>query len=211
MSTENIPGLEELEELLGRAGAAAAARRGKLRKEQDGRVRHERNLAIGAAASIQRSRDKRAQLDEEDAQLDEIERRAARLLDDVKEPEEEPLAPPEPEPEPAPLTPPTGWNGEEDENPPEEPDDDGEEDATHVVVPVTPHVIDVRHWSMLQWLLAFAGLIVGLVVASATAGLDDLSGAGHGWFTFGWYLAVSGVGFFGGGLIGALIERRRQA
>lgn len=95
MTTEHIEGLDGIEELIGKIGSNVPKRRTQLRKERDGRRRHEANVALGAAAALQRSRDRRAILDEEEEQLDNIERMAGALLDaaeaDVLEPEETPL------------------------------------------------------------------------------------------------------------------------
>lgn len=76
--------------------------------------------------------------------------------------------------------------------------------------PAQPGALDLRTWSGLCWLLAFAGLTVTLLVGVNTRGFHSLPGLLGVLFELAWVLSVSGVGFFGGGLLGSLIERRRM-
>lgn len=88
MTTDNIEGVEDLEEALGKLGAKVEQRRKKIGQESAGRIRHEKNLALGASVAIQRSRDIRDRLSHEAAQLDEIQQRAERMIADVTPPSE---------------------------------------------------------------------------------------------------------------------------
>lgn len=70
-----------------------------------------------------------------------------------------------------------------------------------------------RHRSWMQWVCAFIGALVALVISLNTrdwfAGLADVNGTPNWLFRAGWIVAVTAAGFFGGGLIGSLIDERR--
>jgi hypothetical protein len=202
MSTENIPGLEEVEELLGRAGKAAAARRGANRKEHQGRVRQEENLARGAASVIKKSVDKRKELDEELDQLDHIEGMAQALLG-AREPAEPAQAEPTPAVEPDLPA--------EAEVTPEEPPAPATTPVPVVVAEPNPH--NPVNWTGWQWFGGFIGVIVGLIVSNIT--YEDAGshvGGDFSWaFTLLYFIAVIGIGFFLGGLVGGVVERAVRA
>lgn len=214
MSTDNdnIEGLDGIDELIGKIGPRVTQRRKQIETDRTGRITHEANLALGVAAAMKRSRNKRAALDEEDDELDDIERMAGALIDAAngQVPEAEVSQTPDPvpaivtieditptpEPEPAPI--------------PEVVPEPTCEQPVPVVVRRTNVVTFLGgSWSRLCWFLALIGLVIGLIVASATTGFDKFTGTGHAWFTFAWIIGLCGVGFFGGGFFGTLIDRRR--
>lgn len=66
--------------------------------------------------------------------------------------------------------------------------------------------LDMRHWNWIQWVLAIA---LGLALA-ATLGtwLHDLTTPYLQWWSWLWWLVIFLIGFFGGGYIGSLWDRR---
>ncbi len=203
MTTKNLNLPAELDAELGRIADQVRKRNGEAKKEIEGERRHQGNLALGVAALIQKSQDKIALTEEEQAQLDAITRRAARLLasSDDDGDDEGPVPTPEPPVLVLPPVPPVATPDPLDDTPrtPREP----------VVVepPTTPtpvvHVLDVRRWSVWQWVLAFVGAIIGLLIASAS---DQEIFSGNGFGQTLWIIALMGFGFFGGGAIGSTFD-----
>jgi hypothetical protein len=133
-------------------------------------------------------------------------------LDEVYEEEEQQLAPIlEPrtiEPEPTPEPPADATPSLEPPTPLEPGPVPEATQLQSVAVTRNPRGYNPRCWTRLQWLCAAIGLTIGLVIGSARSDFDKFHGFGHGVFTFVWVIAVAGVGFFGGGLIGSFIEER---
>lgn len=68
-----------------------------------------------------------------------------------------------------------------------------------------------RIWRGIAWFFALLGLIVGLIVARATAHFMWSNVKSDGWNDFLvvlWYLALAAAGMFSGGTAGAMIEER---
>lgn len=133
-------------------------------------------------------------LQEESDRANEAERQLAevqRQLEDCELSRE----PEEPTPEMAPEPEPTN----EVEEAPEA------EEPTQVA----HRVIDVRHWSWLQWLVAFIGLVLALIIFSQWPGWaarNIESEAGAVIVNLFWFAGHAGVGLFGGGWLGSLLE-----
>lgn len=89
---------------------------------------------------------------------------------------------------------------------PEPHDDQVVDQTTAVVRRRVVDVFDVRDWSWRQWVLAILGFIAGIIVARFTWHplYGDIRGAGRGWLTTLWFIAVMALGFFGGGFLGSL-------
>ena len=75
--------------------------------------------------------------------------------------------------------------------------------------PAAPHVMDVRCWTPVQWLLAVVGALVGVVVATQTWSplFADIPGPGRGLLVTLWYISLVGLGFGSGGWIGSRVDR----
>jgi hypothetical protein len=83
-----------------------------------------------------------------------------------------------------------------------------EREVEEVHVHFVDRTIDIRHWSGLQWLLAFAlAFIVGVVLGKVLA---DWSGNAIGWWNWLGFVVATVVGFCLGGLIGAAIDNARN-
>jgi hypothetical protein len=223
MSTErlNIPG--ELGKDLGRLGSETTQEPQKIDQEIRGRKRHIRHVAFGASAVIQRQEDEIDALEEKRQQMEEIAARAERLLGEdeestrlreenerlrreLEEAREQPPAPPAPEPEPpadATAAPPAAPATRDDTLVP------GLPDQPHPVRTGRP-IWYVQDWTGAMWVAAFFFAIVGVVVATFTWSplYGDIHGFGRGLLTTLWYIALIALGFFGGSILGARLERR---
>ena len=71
-----------------------------------------------------------------------------------------------------------------------------------------PSRLDCRNWQSVAWLFAIIGAIIGAVIASNSWSplVDDIRGFGRGLLATCWWIGLTGLGFFGGGAIGATIE-----
>jgi hypothetical protein len=78
---------------------------------------------------------------------------------------------------------------------------------------VTVNVWNPRDWSVLQWIMAFIGLIIGMLIARLTYHpvWDDITGVGHNVAVFFWFVAIMGACFFAGGLLGSRLGRKSAA
>ncbi len=205
MTTENLNLPADLDAQLGRIADQVQRRNGETSKAIEGERKHQGKLALGVSALIQQSADRIAMAEEEQDQLDAIARRAARLLANSEDDGEDEGPEPTPEPSTPVVTPPATPVGVPDSL------DDTPRTPRHVVEPPTenvtvvpePHVINVRHWTMWQWLFAFIGAIIGLVIASVT---DQMLFEDNGFGQVLWIIALTGLGFFGGGAIGSVID-----
>ena len=200
MTTKNLNLPADLDQKLGELAEQVRKRQSETTKEIEGQKRHQGNLALGVSTLIQRSNDRIEAVKEEQSQLDAIERRAARLLAAEDDGDDEGIEP-TPAP-PAPPAPPVAVPDPLDDTP------RTPRPVTHVTEPPTTptpvvHVLDVRRWTVWQWLLAFIGAIIGLVIAAAT---DQVVFDGNGFGQFLWVIAVTGTGFFGGGAIGSSFD-----
>lgn len=186
MTTNNIDGIDSAEDILGELGRLAKKAENRaeaLVRERQGIETRRRNAIRGMRVVERRLRDREQTLGEEAIQLDWI----LRGDDEGPVPTPEPPAPPVAAPDPLDDTPRTPRGPVE---PPTTP--------TPVV-----QVIDPRNWTVWQWLFAFVGAIIGLLVAAAT---DQLIFDGNGFGQFLWVIALVGTGFFGGGAIGSTID-----
>lgn len=129
--------------------------------------------------------------------------------DEPEEEEEQPAAPQtpptEPTPPPAPPTEsapdPIPFNQDEDEEP-EEPE------PTRAV-----SIVDVRQWRGVQWIGAVIGLVIALILWSSWPewpGRNIDTEWVNSLVNFTWFIALAGVGFFGGAIVGTWLEERRS-
>lgn len=110
--------------------------------------------------------------------------------------DEEPPAPPMPPEDPEPTTPAHA----EDDN------DDGARTNVFIVF-----VGWVREFTILQWLLAIIGALVGLRVGIATDDFGDAEGFARGVIQTVWVVGLILLGFGLGGLIGSFFSRGNVA
>jgi len=192
MSMQNVEGFDEL--MTGLLTLEANLRkRGKDLEAQDaGQARQ----AIGLAAAEQRLREDRQATAEEAAQIEEVRARAEQLLN--------PPAPPADaatEEVPAPDT----------EVVVETPEGDPtQEQNVHVHTNVFITFINwVRGFTLLQWVLALIGMLVGLRIGLVTDDFGDATGTARTVIQVVWVTGLTILGFGLGGWIGSLIERRR--
>jgi hypothetical protein len=219
MSTENLEGLDEgIDELLGKVASKVTSRRSAIRKERDGRRKHETHIALGAAAALQRSRDKRAVLDEEEEQLDNIQRMAGALLEAAEGTEtEEPAQAAEhvhEEPAPSPPEPPVVAPVAGPPPPPPEAvaEPTAVIPAVEEVAVVEPPLMDFREWNGWQWLAAILGAIIGFIVARYTWHplLGGIHGLGRGFLAVFWWVGMIILGFGLAGYVAFTIRWRRH-
>jgi len=169
-----------------------------------------RDLEVAAATVRQRAKDEAAADNEELQQLNEIL---------GNKPKPEPAAPtptpsPEPalEPKPKPAASAAPEPVEEAQAPEPEPEPEPEPASEAVNPTRIQRVVDVRNWSGLQWVLAFAGLLLALVMFSqwpewAARNIDGFIG---GLVTTLWFIGHAGTGFFGGGWLGWWLRRNED-
>jgi hypothetical protein len=211
---QNVKGIEAAQRAAKAVADSARARQKEAQAERE-KLEAQRqadadNLAISLRASVQTSTDQLRTIEEELTQLDYVVNNGSEeapastpVASAAPEPEEEATAP-EPEPEP-----------ETDEGAPApepEPEPEPSTEATVVIAPVQ-RVIDVRQWRGLQWVLAFAGLLVGVLLFSqwpewAARNIENPFG---GFLVSGlWFIGHAGVGFFGGGWLGWWLRRNED-
>lgn len=194
MSTEHIrEEAEAARKTLGQLARRAAARHREVQRELEGLATEEDNVLVGARGALRAIEDDRQVVVEELGQLVEI-LDAPGDADNQVEPEVPIFVQPRPEePAPEPISTPA-------------PADDEHDDDSDVVI---INYWNPQTWSGIQWLLAIIGLMVGLMVASATWDnlVNGINGFGRGLISTAWWLALSGLGFFGGGFIGSLFNR----
>lgn len=218
MTTENIKGLEGIEELIGKISTDVASRPNKIREELKGRDRHERNLALGAAAAMQKSLDKRALLEEELEQMNNIGRMADSFLVALKAPSASaaddnddtravPAAPASAPATPAPTVPVAPA-------PAPAPPVDDTLVAPAPVVRDTPANVNVfvatyntvRNFTWIQWILAVIFALIGLRIGLATDDFGFSSGPGYWLKEVLWLTGATLAGFAIGGFLGSLID-----
>lgn len=197
MTTINLKGLSEFLSQADQANGAIAdaveARAAQVLQDQSTaetmKARADRRAAIAARAREQKLIDETAARDEEAAQLRFILQGAAVI----------------PAPTPAVVQPdPTPTAVMAATVPPQEPAPEP--------TPTGPHPLNVRHWTLIQWLLAVFGAIIGIVVARITNELlfGGLHGVWQGITGFLWLFLLAGFFFFLLGAIGAAIDEWRR-
>lgn len=208
MSTEHIrEEAEAARRTLGQLARRVGERRRDVRRELQGLETETDHVLIGARGALRAIDDDREVALEELDQLDEI-------FDGPDEPEV-----PAPTP-PGPLTPPPAppWVPPVPPTPPVDdgpviiappPVDDGDDEPDDIVV--IRRWWNIRDWSGVQWFLAVIGLILAIIVARFTweplVG-DDIVGFARGAIATIWWIALMGLGFFGGGFIGSFFNRQ---
>lgn len=204
MTTQNIPQTAQVRGSLARLGQNAKTRSRALRDELTGLEQEQEVVLIGAATALQSIEDDRAALLEEGEQLSAILSRF-----------NQPPTPAQPASTAPATTPPA--------QPTVVPPIVQQTPVTPTVVqpvivapaatPVVQNAANPRHWSWMQWFCAVIGAFVALLISLNTrdwfAGLADVHGTPDWFFRAGWIVAVTVTGFFGGGLIGSLIDERR--
>ncbi len=211
MTTENIEGKKDVRDAV-KVVADSTKRRAVEVTDEASEINRQKaedleNAEIAKRALEQESNDRLANIGHEIAQLN--------FVLNGTTPVEPTTSSPTPVAEPVIVTPTPVVDDEPDQPTPV---------AEPVIVTPTPvvddepdqptriqRVIDIRHWSMLQWLLAFAGLIIALVLFSqwptwASRNIDN--GAGELAVNLFWFIGHAGLGFFGGGAIGTKIDER---
>ncbi len=193
---------------------AAEANAALLRETEAEAARHAteqataRNAVRAAEVAARTAEDAATASAAEKAKLDErLHGRPTATI--VPEPETETTAPAVVEPEPEPETTAPAVVEEEGEPEPAAPAaDEDEPDPDNPRFNANP-----RQWRMLQWLLAILGLFIGALVAKMFLGFPFwIANNPATWVKaiLGtvWYIALIGVGFFGGGLIGFRLQNR---
>jgi len=166
-----------------------------VRDELRGLERERENVLIGYRATV------RDIADEEEALLEEAEQIRS-ILDDI------PLSP-----RVSRLTPAAADENNDDDIIVVQP-----APPTPTPVPVVnpddaprrPHRANPRRWRFWAWVIGFAGLLVCMMVASNSWEplVGDISGFGRGMLATCWWVGWTGLGFFGGGVIGSTIDDR---
>jgi hypothetical protein len=72
--------------------------------------------------------------------------------------------------------------------------------------PNEPGFWHLRSWSILQWIMAIVGALIGLLVASQTNGFEHFHGLGRGFFAAAWFIVLIIAGFGIGGVVGFLLD-----
>jgi len=220
MSTEHL--CEETKAArasLGKLAAASRARAGEVRKELEGLEKETSNVLIGARGAVRAIEDDREVVLEELGQLKEILGTAEPVSSTPPTPPVPPVQPPpvavvpQPDVHPVPVVPVT---------PVCHPDPNPTQQQPAVIAPapananataiavVNQH--DPRNWTGVQWLLALIGLLVGVMVWSFWPEWPGRNIGNSGvktFVNFVWFIAHGCVGFFIGGFIGSVIDRRR--
>lgn len=196
MSTENIAEeAEEARRALGQAAAATRRRAQEVRDAMRGLDVERNNVVIGARAAMRSIDDENEELEEEVEQLRSIlegidlaprpTRMVPRAEEEAANDDDIIVQPAPPIPTPVPVV---------------NPDD----------APRRPHRANPRRWRFWAWLFAIAGLLVCMMVASNSWEplVGDISGFGRGMLATCWWVGWTGLGFFGGGVIGSTIDDR---
>lgn len=230
MSTRNITGMNPArranaivaESALARAEELAAEAR-RVREQRDQDVK---NAQIAARALEQEANDQLAFIGEEVGQVEYI------VKGDMEPAPAAPMPPVVDAPPVASPAQPEPAQVDRPEEPPAQPDaptvvlDQTPEPQEAIglppaqEVPQPPHQLDPRGWNWLQWLLAILLGLFGLFIGLRTVEWV-VSGWNVGWpdglivliqvvFGFVWVIAFSGLGFFGGALLGFFIPRWRE-
>lgn len=221
MTTNNIDGLDGLEELIGKIGPKVESREKAVRTELKGRDKHEQNIARGAAALLKKSQDRRNELTEELDQIDDIQRMTAALLAAANQSvETEAPAPATPAPAapaapaPAPATPaPPAVQAPAPANP--APAEDPVSPPPAAAVPTQQNNVivaaanTVRNFTLLQRILAIIVAFIALRVGLATDDFGPSSGFGYWLKEILWVAGWTIAGFGFGGFIGNVIDVRR--
>lgn len=179
MSTENIR--EEAEvaiEALDRLAEAARKRDADIAHEREALRQKRANVVVGARAAMRHVDDKDNALVEEQGQYCE-------MVEGETVEEEQPAPPPPPppaEPAPAPAT-----------------------TEPNALVGLANWV---RDFTVLQWVLAIAGALAGLLVGTQTHDFgENLPGVVDGLVSVVWVVGLVVLGFGLGGLLGSLFSR----
>lgn len=209
MSTDNLEFAEDLEKLMGQLGTAVPARAKKISEELEGQKTHRTKIAVGASAIVQKSLDKSAVLEEEKQQMETILERAKRLLDEVDAvipPASATVDVPKDDAPQAPVQTATVV-------PPVVSKDSTPEPADKPKHVKSVSIFNPNGWKDgdRAWLWALIGLVLGLIFAWLTYKWadDDIHGTARNAFHFMWWLCSAGVGFFGGGGLGAHLDRKK--
>jgi hypothetical protein len=190
MTTENIPGLDDLISSLTATGQDAIKRQNQANAERAALEAKHRLVTIGAAAALRRIVDDVRELDEERQQLASITGNTVPALDPASAPAptQQPATPAQPTtPDPAPTT--------------------------TQQLPATPRVrvnhFDVRLWSVAQKIVAVICGLIGLFIASKTYDFPGYhNSTGKVVFAIIWTVALTALGFFAGGY-GYLVAKRK--
>jgi hypothetical protein len=190
MTTENIPGLDDLIANLSTTAQDVLNRQRQADAERAALQALHQRVTIGANAALRKIVDDTRKLDEERQQLASITGNTVPGLDPASAPAptQQPAAPAQPTtPDPAPTT--------------------------TQQLPVTPRVrvnhFDVRLWSGLQKIIAVICGLIGLFIASKTYDFPGYHNS-TGKVVFGiiWAVALTALGFFGGGYSYIVAKRR---
>lgn len=205
MTTENIEGSSNIDELLqelGRLAKAAESRAEEVSKKAKGIETRRENARRGTRVVERKLNDDAEELAEEARQLawilgtdngDDVHERVRELPPVQEEPPAPPVAPP---------TPPAGGGLIDTPRTPRR-------EPTTTPQPTVAHVIDVRNWTVWAWVGAFLGAVIALLIAVFTGhplAHHSAKGVGAGLIMATWYVALVGFGFFGGGAAGSAIE-----
>jgi len=221
VTTRNINGINAARRAVSATAESARARHQRLAEEAAAlvaqRAEDDANFEIARRASEQEHNDRLGEIGEELGQTGYVVD-GAELEPADPEP---PVAPPAPPEEPGPAAPPIP------PAPPEEPAVPAPEPQQALglpaaqVVPAPPrNHFNPRNWGRLEWLLAVVlglfGLFIGLrtvewVVSDWNVGWPDwIVVTIQAIFGFAWVIALAGLGFFGGALIGFFAPRWRE-